>query len=210
VFASFPSPRVVGLRVLRDALLARAEPSSEHVSIPFTSSLICTRRRSSGDKFERAAMKWLRRYLHEKEPTLQSLAKVIRSLEQAPARWIERLTGWIRAASAGASPVARSSRRPGRASNRAVVASAGAFPRGEWTEAHSARFGCAAKRYPEGVERSDGGQRSDRGRSEEVGRQGHGRREPRGWRPTTGKGCEGKGRSGRNLGGRERQGRPRL
>jgi hypothetical protein len=30
------------------------------------------------EKFERAAMKWLRRYLAEKEPTLRSFAKVVR------------------------------------------------------------------------------------------------------------------------------------
>jgi predicted metal-dependent HD superfamily phosphohydrolase len=34
------------------------------------------------DKFERAAMKWLRRYLDEKEPTLKNFAKVVRSLER--------------------------------------------------------------------------------------------------------------------------------
>ena len=33
-------------------------------------------------KFEKAAMKWLRRYLDEKEPTLKNFAKVVRSLEE--------------------------------------------------------------------------------------------------------------------------------
>jgi hypothetical protein len=33
-------------------------------------------------KFEKAAMKWLRRYLDEKEPTLKNLAKVVQSLEE--------------------------------------------------------------------------------------------------------------------------------
>jgi predicted metal-dependent HD superfamily phosphohydrolase len=33
------------------------------------------------EKFERAAMKWLRRYLDEKEPTLKSFAKVVQELE---------------------------------------------------------------------------------------------------------------------------------
>ena len=33
-------------------------------------------------KFERAAMKWLRRYLDEKEPTLKNFAKAVRELEQ--------------------------------------------------------------------------------------------------------------------------------
>jgi len=34
------------------------------------------------EKFERAAMRWLRRYLDEKEPTLKNFAKVVRSLEE--------------------------------------------------------------------------------------------------------------------------------
>jgi hypothetical protein len=34
------------------------------------------------DKYERAAMKLLRRYLDEKEPTLKNFAKVVRELEQ--------------------------------------------------------------------------------------------------------------------------------
>ena len=33
-------------------------------------------------KYERAAMKWLRRYLDEKEPTLKAFAKVVRSFEK--------------------------------------------------------------------------------------------------------------------------------
>jgi phage regulator Rha-like protein len=34
------------------------------------------------EKFERAAMKFLRRYLDEKSPTLKNFAKVVRDLEQ--------------------------------------------------------------------------------------------------------------------------------
>ena len=34
------------------------------------------------DKFERAATKWLRRYLDEKEPTLKNFAKVVGELER--------------------------------------------------------------------------------------------------------------------------------
>jgi hypothetical protein len=34
------------------------------------------------DKFERAAMKWLRRYLAEKELTLKNFAEVVRSVER--------------------------------------------------------------------------------------------------------------------------------
>ena len=33
-------------------------------------------------KFERAAMRWLERYLLERTPTLRNFAKVVRSLEQ--------------------------------------------------------------------------------------------------------------------------------
>ena len=33
-------------------------------------------------KYEKAAMKWLRRYLDEREPTLKNLAKIVRSLEE--------------------------------------------------------------------------------------------------------------------------------
>jgi hypothetical protein len=32
-------------------------------------------------KYERGAMRWLRRYLAEKEPTFKNFAKVVRSLE---------------------------------------------------------------------------------------------------------------------------------
>jgi hypothetical protein len=34
------------------------------------------------EKFEPAALKWLRRYLDEKEPTLKNFAEVVRSLEE--------------------------------------------------------------------------------------------------------------------------------
>ena len=33
-------------------------------------------------KYERAAMRWLRRYLLEKEPTLKNFARVVRELER--------------------------------------------------------------------------------------------------------------------------------
>jgi hypothetical protein len=39
-------------------------------------------REKESPKFEKAAMKWLRRYLEEKEPALRNFAKVVRSLEQ--------------------------------------------------------------------------------------------------------------------------------
>jgi hypothetical protein len=34
------------------------------------------------DRFERAAMKWLRRYLDERSPTLKNFAKITASLAQ--------------------------------------------------------------------------------------------------------------------------------
>jgi hypothetical protein len=34
------------------------------------------------EKFERAAMRWLRRYLGEKEPTLKNFAELVASLEE--------------------------------------------------------------------------------------------------------------------------------
>jgi hypothetical protein len=37
---------------------------------------------TSSPKYEREALKWLRRYLEEKEPTLKNLAKVVRNLEE--------------------------------------------------------------------------------------------------------------------------------
>jgi hypothetical protein len=39
-----------------------------------------------GRRFERAAMKWLRRYLEEKGPTLKNFAIVVRSLESGSSR----------------------------------------------------------------------------------------------------------------------------
>jgi hypothetical protein len=38
--------------------------------------------REQWDKFERAAMRFLERYLEEKEPTLQNFAKVVREFEE--------------------------------------------------------------------------------------------------------------------------------
>jgi hypothetical protein len=35
-------------------------------------------------KYEAAAMKWLRRYLDEKEPTLRNLAEMVRTLAARP------------------------------------------------------------------------------------------------------------------------------
>jgi hypothetical protein len=39
-------------------------------------------RRRESPKYEAAAMKWLRRYLDERSPTLKNFAKVVRSFEQ--------------------------------------------------------------------------------------------------------------------------------
>ena len=40
----------------------------------------------------RAAMKWLRRYLDEREPTLENFAKIVRGLERRQADGMARLT----------------------------------------------------------------------------------------------------------------------
>ena len=52
------------------------------VSLEDALKLVCLYAEKGSPKFERAAMKWLRRYLEEKTPTLGDFAKVMRSLEQ--------------------------------------------------------------------------------------------------------------------------------
>jgi len=47
-----------------------------------SSSRISYAEKEQWEKLERAAMKWLRRYLADKEPTLKNFAKVVRSLEE--------------------------------------------------------------------------------------------------------------------------------
>jgi hypothetical protein len=47
--------------------------------------LVCLYGEKESPKYERAAMKWLRRYLDAKPPTLKSFAKVVHSLESRSA-----------------------------------------------------------------------------------------------------------------------------
>ena len=53
-----------------------------HVPLEYALKLVYLYAEKESPKFERAAMKWLRRYPDEKEPTLKEFAKVVRSLEQ--------------------------------------------------------------------------------------------------------------------------------
>ena len=53
-----------------------------HVPLEDALKLVYLYAEKESPKYERAAMKWLRRYLEEKEPTLKEFAKVVRSLEE--------------------------------------------------------------------------------------------------------------------------------
>jgi hypothetical protein len=53
-----------------------------HVPLEDALKLVHLYAEKESPKFERAAMRWLERYLAEKSPTLRNLAKVVRSLEQ--------------------------------------------------------------------------------------------------------------------------------
>ena len=53
-----------------------------HVPLEDALRLVYLYAEKESPKYERAAMKWLRRYLEEKEPTLEEFAKVVRSLEE--------------------------------------------------------------------------------------------------------------------------------
>jgi len=53
-----------------------------HVPLEDALRLVYLYAEKESPKYEKAAMKWLRRYLDEKEPTLKNFAKVVRGLEQ--------------------------------------------------------------------------------------------------------------------------------
>jgi predicted metal-dependent HD superfamily phosphohydrolase len=73
-------------RALKNGNLWVAEAvAREMPNVPLEDALRLTylyAEKEQWEKFERAAMKWLRRYLDEKEPTLKNFAKVVRSLEE--------------------------------------------------------------------------------------------------------------------------------
>ena len=52
-----------------------------HVPLEDALRLVYLYAEKESPKYERAAMKFLRRYLDEKQPTLKNFAKVVRSLE---------------------------------------------------------------------------------------------------------------------------------
>jgi hypothetical protein len=57
--------------------------SEEHPCAEDALRLVYLYAEKESPKYERAAMKFLRRYLDEKSPTLKSFAKVVRALEAA-------------------------------------------------------------------------------------------------------------------------------
>ena len=67
------------MSVLRTWGLCSAAPSSAPYAVlqrSLKNGNLCVYAEKQSPKFERAAMKWLRRYLAEKEPTLREFAKV--------------------------------------------------------------------------------------------------------------------------------------
>ena len=57
-----------------------------HVPLEDALRLVHLYAEKESPKYERAAMKFLRRYLDEKEPTLKDFAKVVRSLDERGAQ----------------------------------------------------------------------------------------------------------------------------
>ena len=53
-----------------------------HVRLEDVLKLVYLYAEKESPKYEKAAMKFLRRYLDEKSPTLKNFAKVVRQLEQ--------------------------------------------------------------------------------------------------------------------------------
>jgi hypothetical protein len=64
--------------LLADAL----EVYVRHVPLEDALKLVYLYTQKDSPKYERAAMKWLRRYSDEKKPTLKEFTKVVRSLEE--------------------------------------------------------------------------------------------------------------------------------
>ena len=53
-----------------------------HISLEDALKLVYLYAEKESPKYERAAMKWLRRYLDERDLTLTEFARVVRSLQQ--------------------------------------------------------------------------------------------------------------------------------
>jgi len=78
-------PYAVFQRALKNENLSVAEAVARelpHVSLEDALKLVHLYAEKESAKFERAAMRFLQRYLDEKEPTLKNFAKVVRQLEQ--------------------------------------------------------------------------------------------------------------------------------
>ena len=78
-------PYAVFQRALKNGNLWVAETEARElrkVSLEDALRLVHLYAEKESPKFERAAMKWLRRYLDEKEPTLKNFAEVVRSIER--------------------------------------------------------------------------------------------------------------------------------
>ena len=79
------SPYAAFQRALKHGNLWVAETEARElrqVSLEDALKLVRLYAEKESPKFERAAMKWLRRYLDERTPTLKNFARVVRSLEQ--------------------------------------------------------------------------------------------------------------------------------
>ena len=72
-------------RALKNGNLCVAEAEAHEmrvVSLEDARKLVHLYAEKESPKYERAALKWLRRYLEEREPTLKEFARVVRSLEE--------------------------------------------------------------------------------------------------------------------------------
>ena len=79
------SPYAVFQRALKNGNLWVAEAEARdlrHVSLEDALKLVHLYAEKESPKYEKAAMKFLRRYLDEKSPTLKNFATVVRELEQ--------------------------------------------------------------------------------------------------------------------------------
>ena len=77
------SPYAVFRRALKNGNLWVAEAEAREmrrVSLEDAYELVCLFAEKESPKYERAAIKWLRRYLDEREPTLENFAKVVDDL----------------------------------------------------------------------------------------------------------------------------------
>jgi hypothetical protein len=82
-------PHAVFQRAFKNGNVSIAEAAAREmpqVSLEDALKLVHLYGEKDSPKYEAAAMKWLRRYLDERSPTLKNFAKVVRSLEQSQRR----------------------------------------------------------------------------------------------------------------------------